>query len=228
MERSKIVQWVQKLMTKAADPAATEAERDAVQRKTEQLMAKYKVTMMEATTPEEIKNHKMIRENVKFVVPGRATWGLNLAACIAPIFECDVIQTTGTKKMTFLGFPEDVQTCVQFFRTFQMQIIFAVDATGYRTTKEKNSYAWGMVRRITERMAQAYQKVKEIVPVETKALIVLKEKEVTKFTESLFGKLKEGRVSSAKIDSIAFMNGYHDGRNVDITHRGRRKVEGDQ
>jgi hypothetical protein len=228
MERTKIVEWVQKLMTKAADPAATEAERDSIQAKTEQLMAKYKVSMMEATTPDEIKDHPMTKENVKFVVPGRSFWGFSLAASIAPIFECDVIRHGKSNRMTYLGYPEDVETCVYFFRTFQMQIILAVDETDYNTVKQKSSYAWGMTSRISERMKQAYERVKEIIPVETKALIVLKEKEVDKFTASLFGKIGKGRRSEAKIDRGAYENGYYDGRNVDISHRGRRKVEGDQ
>jgi hypothetical protein len=225
MERSKIVEWVQKLMTKAADPAATEAERDAVQRKTEQLMAKYKVSMMEATTPEKIKNHDMVQDNVKFVVPGRANWGYRLAFAIAPIFECSALRTIGVKRMTFFGYPEDVKTCVYFYRTFQMQIIFAVEETNYTTTKQQDSYARGMVKRISERMKQTYERVKEIIPVETKALIVLKEKEVSKFTKSQFGKLKDSPVSKAKLDNEAFLNGYYDGSKVDISHQGRRKVE---
>lgn len=226
MEREKIVEWVQMLMNKAADPASTEPERDSIQAKVEELMAKYKVSMMEATTPEKIKDHDMLREDVKFVVPGRAFWGFTLAASIAPVFECDVIRHGKSNKMTFLGYPEDVNTCVYFFRTFQMQIIFAVDETGYTTVKQKNSYAWGMVARISKRMTQAYERVKEIVPAETKDLIVLKEKEVSKFTESVFGKVGKGRASTAQIDSEAYLNGYNDGANVDISHRGRRKVEG--
>jgi hypothetical protein len=82
-----------------------------------------------------------------------------------------------------------------------------------------------MARRISERMEQTYQRVKEIVPVETKALIVLKEEEVSKFTKSVFGKINKGRKSKIKIDKQAFMYGYADGVNVDISHRGRRKVE---
>jgi len=225
MERSKIVEWVQKLMTKAADPASTEAERDAIQRKTEELMAKYKVTIMEATTPEKIKNHDMIKEDVKFVVPGRARWGLALASAIAPVFETDVIQHGSSKRLTFLGYPEDVETSVYFYRIFQMNIIFAVDETGYTTVNQKDSYARGMVSRIHKRMSEAYTRVKEIVPVETKDLIVLKEKEVRKFTKDTFGKLGKGYVSKAKMDKDAFMNGFNDGGKVDISHRGRQKVE---
>ncbi len=224
MDRSKVVEWVQKLMTKAADPAATEAERDAVQRKTEQLMAKYKVTMMEATTPEKIKNHDMVQDSVKFVVPGRTNWGYRLAFAIAPIFECSALRTIGVKRMTFFGYPEDVETCIYFYRTFQMQIIFAVDATDYTTGKQKNSYAAGMVKRIAERMIRAYVRVREIVPVETKDLIVLKEKEVRKYMESVTPDIRKTK-STAKIDEEAYLNGYHDGRNVDISHQGRRKVD---
>ena len=225
MERSKIVEWVQKLMTKAADPASTEAERDSIQHKTEELMAKYKVTMMEATTPEKIKNHDMIKEDVKFVVPGRARWGLALASAIAPVFETDVIQHGSSKRLTFLGYPEDVETCTYFYRTFQMQIIFAVDATGYTTVKQKESYAQGMVSRIYKRMRETYTRVREIVPAETKELMVLKEKEVRKYTEEVFGKIGKGYTSKAKLDREAFMNGYNDGGKLDISHQGRRKVE---
>ena len=226
MEREKVVKWVQKLMTKAADPASTEAEKDAIQRKVEDLMAKYKVTMMEATTPEEIKNHDMMREDVKFVVPGRANWGFHLAWAVGPIFECEAIRTTGTKKVSFFGFPDDVATCVAFYRTFQMQICFAVDATGYTTVKQTNSYAWGMVERIKERMDNAYKRVKEIVPVETKDLIVLKEQEVRKFTETHFGKINKSNLKNT-IDQRAFVNGYKDGVHLDISHKGRKKVEGE-
>ena len=225
MERSKIVQWVQKLMTKAADPASTESEIDAIQEKVEQLMVKYKVSMMEATTPEKIKNHRMTKEQVKFVVPGRAFWGFSLAVGISIVFECDVIRHGTSNKMTYLGYPEDVETCVYFYRTFQMQIIFAVDATGYRTIKEKNSYAWGMTDRITKRMYQAYKKVSEALPVETKDLIVLKEKQIAEFTKSVFGNISKGRKSKATIDKQAFQNGYNDGGRVDISHQGRRKVD---
>ena len=226
MDRDKVVEWVQKLMAKALDPTGTEEERDAFQRKAEEFMARYKVSMMEATTPDEIKDHDMLREDVDFAVPGRTSWGFHLAWAIAPVFECKAVRTSGTKTMSFFGFPEDVKTCVYFFRTFQMQIIFAVDETGYTTVKQKNSYAWGMVARISKRMTQAYERVKEIVPAETKDLIVLKEKEVSKFTESVFGKVGKGRASTAQIDSEAYLNGYNDGANVDISHRGRRKVEG--
>lgn len=224
MDRKKVVEWVQKLMAKAADPAATEEERDAFQKKAEEFMVRYKVSMMEATTPEEIKNHEMIREDVKFVVPGRANWGYHLAWAIGPVFECEAIRTTGTKRMSFFGYPEDVETCVHFYRTFQMQIIFAVDATGYETVKERNSYAWGMVERIAVRMRETYVRVKEIVPAETKELIVLKEKEVRKYAEAHFGKIGKSNLKNT-VDETAFINGFKDGGHLDIVDHRKKKVE---
>ncbi len=223
MEREKVVEWVQKLMTKAADPASTEAERDSIQRKVEDLMAKYKVTMMEATTADEIMGHDMLREDVQFAVPGKSSWGYFLAWAIAPVFEAKAVRISGTKTMCFIGFPDDVETCVYFFRTLQMQIIFAVDATGYDTVKKKNSYAAGMVERIRERMTSAYERVKEIVPVETKELMVIKEDSVKEFAESEFNKITNHNLNP-KIDQRAFVNGYHDGDKLDITHN-RKKVQ---
>jgi len=224
MEREKVVEWVQKLMTKAADPAATESERDSIQKKVTELMAKYKVTIMEATTPDEIKDHEMLREDVNFAVPGRTSWGYHLAWAIAPVFECKAVRISGSKTMSFFGFPEDVETSVYFFRTLQMQIIFAIDATGYNTVKQKNSCAEGMVLRIRERMLATYERVKEIVPVQTKALMVVKEDAVDKFRKSHFPKLRKNNLKS-QIDGRAFNQGYHDGANLNITNNKKQVRE---
>jgi len=39
MDREKIVEWIQKLMNKAADPASSPAETNSLQEKVSQLMA---------------------------------------------------------------------------------------------------------------------------------------------------------------------------------------------
>ena len=223
MDREKVVEWVQKLMNKAADPAATESERDSIQQKVTELMAKYQVTMMEATTAEEIQGHEMLREDIEFAVVGRASWGFHLAWAIAPTFECKAVRLSGTKQMSFFGFPEDVKTSIYFFRTLQMQIIFAVDATGYTTVKSKNSYAEGMVERVRERLKDTYEKVREIIPAETKALIIVKEDAVDKFRASHFPKLRKSTLQS-KLDERAFINGYQDGAHLDITDHTKKQV----
>ena len=225
MEREKVVEWVKKLMDKAADPATTEGERDAVQRKVEEFMARYKVTTMEATTPDEIKDHEMIQEDIKFAVPGKSNWGFMLAAGIAHVFECDCIRTRGTQKiMHFLGFPDDVETCLYFFRVFQMQVIFAIDGIGYDTVNKKNSYAKGMTTRIYERMVDTYERVKEIVPAETKALMVVKKGAVEKFRKQQFPKTSKSTLKDS-IDHQAFIRGYKDGEGVSIADNSKKQVE---
>lgn len=225
MERDKVVEWVQKLMTKAADPGATEGERDAAQQKATEFMVKYKVSMMEATTADEIKGHDMLREDINFAVPGRTSWGYHLAWAIAPVFECKALRLSGTKTMAFFGFPEDVKTSVYFYRTLQMQIIFAVDATSYDTVKTKNSYAEGMVDRIRERLAAAYKRMEEIVPATTMELMVVKKGAVKKFRESHFPKIKKNTLRP-QIDPRAYTRGYYDGSKLDIANNAKKKVRG--
>ena len=224
MDRAKAIEWVQKLLNKAMDPAATDGERDALQRKAEEFMARYKISEMEAVTPDEIKGHEMLREDVKFVVPGRTRWGYDLAWGLAPVFECQSVRWSGTKKLSFFGFPEDVKTCVYFYRTLQMQIVFAVDATGYTTVKEKNSYAFGMVARVVDRLRKTYAVVKEIVPPETKELMIVKDDAVNDFVEDSIGKVGQSNLKN-DLDAGAFRKGINDGARLDIARHDRGKVD---
>jgi hypothetical protein len=217
MDREKIVGWIQKLMNKAMDPASSPGETESLQEKVAQLMAKYKISEMEATTPEEIEDHEMMREEIKFAQKGRMTWGFYLAWGIAPIFECEAVKAGGTQKMMFFGFPDDVATVAFFFRWFQLQIIGFADESSYRTVKDKNSYAHGMVRKITARVSAAYKRAKEIVPSECRDLILVKEGAVENFRKREIG----GVVSPRKrlnVNHKAYQKGYVDGDRVDIVN----------
>ena len=228
MDRKKVVEWVQKLMTKAADPASTEEERDAIQKKVVEFMTVYKITEMEATTPEEIAGHDMVRENVKFFRnQGKATWGYTLAWGIGPIFDCRVTRSfvDGERVMSFVGYPEDVATCAYFFRVLQLQIVGACDTAGYRKLQDKYDYAFGMAQRIKERMAEAYKRVREQVPVATKALMVLKDGAVEKYNKTVFPRTHSAKLRIPLDTSSAYVKGYVDGAHVNIDHKARTKLK---
>ena len=119
--------------------------------------------------------------------------------------------------MMFFGFPEDVATVAFFFRYFQLQIIDFADASGYRTVKDKNSYAHGMVNKINFRVSKAYERAKEIVPSDCRDLIVVKEGAVKKFREKEIGRTVRSRMDPS-LNHNAWRKGYVDGDRVDITN----------
>jgi len=225
MNREKVVDWVQKLMAKAMDPNISEEEKDVFQEKVAQLMAKYKVSEMEATTPEEIKDHEMLTEEIKFYQgKGRMTWGYYLAWGIAPVFDCKAVkENSSSSKMFFFGFPEDVGTVAFFFRYFQLQIIQFADKSGLGTVKEKNSYAHGMSSKIVKRVTEAYKRAKEIIPSNCRDLIVIKEGAVEKYVDKEIGKTIPSRIRPS-IDAHAWGKGYKDGDRVDIVNSNINKL----
>ena len=215
MDREKIVGWIQKLMAKAIDPASSPAETNSLQEKVAQLMAKYKISEMEAVTPEEIQDHEMIREDVPFAQTGNMNWGFALAWGIAPTFDCEAIKSGSTKKMMFFGFPDDVETVVFFFRFFQLQIIHWADNSGFRTVKDKNSYAHGMVRKLNWRVGQVYKKAKDIIPSDCRDLIIVKEQAVERFRKREIGGVRTSKPFN-NFNEKAYRKGYVDGDKVDI------------
>jgi len=223
MDREKIVEWIQKLMNKAADPASSPAETNSLQEKVSQLMAKYKISEMEAVTPEEIQDHEMVREDIPFAQTGNMNWGFTLAWGIAPIFDCQAIKSGATKKMMFFGFPDDVETVAFFFRFFQLQIIDWADNSGYRTVKDKNSYAHGMVKKINWRVGQVYKKAKEIIPSDCRALIIVKEQAVEQFRKKEIGGVRHAKAFN-NFNQKAWGKGYVDGDRVDIINPNLNKL----
>jgi len=217
MKREKVVSWIQKLAAKAMDPAVSPQEAEALQEKVAQLMAKYKISEMEATTPEEIADHDMMREEIKFAQSGQMTWGFHLAWGIAPVFECEAIRKWKSQVMMFFGFPEDVKTVAYFFRFFQIQIIEFADRSGYTTVKDKNSYAQGMAKKLITRIAQAYHRAKEIIPSDCRDLIIVKEDAVRKYRKREIGLTTKAKMSQ-NLNGSAYHKGYVDGDKVNIAN----------
>jgi hypothetical protein len=223
MDREKVVGWIQKLMSKAMDPAVTPQEANALQEKVAQLMAKYKIDEMEATTVEEIDDHDMAREEVKFYQKGRMNWGFMLAWGIAPVFECQAVRKHKSQIMMFFGFPQDVEIVVYFFRFFQLEIIALTEKSGYRTVKDRNSYSNGMAKRLIQRINDTYKRAKEIIPSDCRELMVVKEQAVERYV-----KLEIGPVSNSRINTnwngSAYAQGFRDGDRVNIVNPNLDKI----
>ena len=151
------------------------------------------------------------------------TWGYYLAWGIAPIFECEAIKEGGSQKMMFFGFPDDVATVAFFFRWFQLQIIDFADKSKFRTVKDKNSYAHGMVRKITSQVSAAYTRAKEIVPSDCRALMIVKEQAVEKFRKREIGGVRTSN-RNLNLNHAAYGDGYADGDRVDIVNPHTNKL----
>lgn len=223
MQKEKVMEWVQKLVTKAMHPGTPKHEVDACENKAAELMARYKITMTQATQSQESSDpfEGINKEIVDFIVDGRSDWGYYLAMYITNAFECKSIVIGNTKTVCFLGYQDDIDTCKWFFDYLQIEIYLWAEKN-YTGKKERNAYAHGMSKIVGSKLKKLYKKVEEILPSDCRDLIVVKKKKVTAYMNIKFpGFVKSG---GGNIDITAFRKGLKDGENLDLANHNRDKV----
>ena len=223
MDKEKVMGWVQKLMTKAMHPNTPKHEVEACEMKAAEFMARYKITMTQATQSQESNNpfDGLDKMRADFIGEGRSDWGYYLAFGIARAFDCKSIAESYRNRVCFLGYADDVDTCLWFFNYLQIEIYLWAEKFS-RLKKEQNSYAHGMVTTIEDRLKSLYKKVEEIIPSECKDLIVVRKQVVNKFTQNEFPHTKPKKRNQVKFD--AFAQGIKDGKNLDLANHNRAKV----
>jgi len=223
MEKEKVMSWVQKLMTKAMHPNTPKHEVEACELKAAEFMAKYKITMIQATQSQESSDPFKGLDNMRadFIGEGRSDWGYYLAFGIARAFDCKSIAESYRNQVCFLGYVDDIDTCKWFFEYLQIEIYLWAEKFS-RLKKEQNSYAHGMVNTIEERLTSLYKRVEEIIPSDCRDLIVIKKKVVKDFAKHVFPRTRPKARNKMKFD--AFSQGMKDGKNLDLANHNRAKV----
>jgi len=224
MEKEKVMSWVQKLMTKAMHPNTPKHEVEACEDKAAQLMARYKITMIEAAQTKESSDplDGIERGNSDFIDGGKSTdWGYFLGFGIARAFDCKGISTKRTKRFAFMGYADDVDTCKWFFDYLQIEIYVWAEKFS-KAKKKRNSYARGMVEIIAYRLASLYAKVEEIIPSDCRALVVVRNENVKRFAKEEFPNATT--IKSNKLTTDAYITGREDGKNIDLANHNRAKV----
>lgn len=216
MEKQKVIDWVQKLMTKAMHPNTPKHEVEACERKAAELMARYKISMSKTIQNETSKGEfsGMEREEVGFIIGGRSDWGYYLGLRIAETFDCEMIALKYNQSVCFLGYRDDVDTCKWFFDYLQIEIYLWAEKYS-KLVKKQNSYAHGMVAEVGKRLKSLYKRVEEIIPSDCRALVVVKKEKVANYFKSEFPRVRKSRATQKNYDD--FSQGMRDGKKLDLS-----------
>ena len=226
MEKEKVMEWVQKLMTKAMHKGTPQHEIDACESKAAELMARYKISMTQAMHSEESVDpmEGIERDDMEFIGASKSTdWGYFLGFAIAKAFDCKGISMKYRGAFAFMGYADDVDTCKWFFDYLQIEIYMWAEKFS-KGKRKQNAYARGMVTTIRERLVSLYRKVEEIIPSDCRALIVINKEKVKQFAKNEFPSTHTHKSVKLGGNRNAYMTGREDGKNLDLTNHNRSKV----
>lgn len=223
MEKEKVMSWVQKLLNTAMHPNTPRHEVHAAEQKAAQLMAKYKISAIQASQSQESSNplDGIERQEVNFLVGGRTDWGYWLANAISKAFDCQIVAFKKQQRICFIGYTDDIDTCMWFFNYLQIEIYLWAEKHS-TLVKERNSYAHGMVNTVGLRLRELYKKVEEIIPSDCRELVVVKKEKVSKFLKKEFPNSRPMNQSKKNFNSYG--QGMKDGKNLDLSNGNRSRV----
>ena len=124
MKKEDVLSKIQKCLSLAADPGATIGERDAANRMAEQLMTKYGIERLQATTKSEIEETGAESVNGE-VFDVNSHWEGQLALALCKAFSSQVVYDkyhVNGAVMTFIGMKDDLEMVKYFWDHLQISI----------------------------------------------------------------------------------------------------------
>lgn len=225
----KVMETIAKCLSLAADPGATDNEREVANRKAQQLMAKYGIDHYEAKAQDATEEDDVEVQAEEMWHPD-AHWELQLAGGIARAFSCQVIKIRQPWKDTavlhFFGMKHDLELVDYFWNYLRRTVtLFVDDDSSYASSKKsKYSYAFGMVVRITERLYDLYNYMVDALSANCKDLVVSKESKVRAAMDAAHPDAKIAKSPDYDIDAV--QRGVSDADTIDLSSN-RDQVEGD-
>jgi hypothetical protein len=228
MDKQKIMTTIGKCLSLAADPAATEAERDTANRKAEILMKKWGIERFEAKTESDVMNEDVNRSVDDMWHPG-SFWELSLAGGISRAFGCECIKIgsfDGSATIEFFGLKDDLEMVEYFWGYLRRTVtLFVDDDKSYASSKKSiDSYAFGLTSKIVSRLDELYKNMYNSMTSDSKELIVVKDALVRKAFETAYPNC--GTAKQPDYDVEAYMRGIRDADDIDLQSN-RSQVDGD-
>ena len=187
-KKAKLIDKIQKCLSLAtsSNPHEAQLAEDTAAR----LMADYSISMVE------------IRENgtpdntfVKIYVDGsevsKVRWESTLAGVIAKAFDCRIVNTWGSRRewvLCFLGTNSDVSISIYFFK-YLRRTVGTSSERAFTRRVDVNTFAYGMVTTIGERLERLYKRRNEVMDSNCKALVVVKQKGLGEYVHKEFPNL---------------------------------------
>jgi hypothetical protein len=218
-DREKAMETILKCMRLAADPGATEGERDVAQRKAEQVMAKWQIGSLEMRLKAESKTDKpksteSVKQTYEGIFDPQADWEMMLADSIAKTFNSRVIVIDGRSRLHFFGSVSDLEIIDYFFSKLRLEIDSWAEDAYPRGVRDRRSYAYGMTSRVSQRMDELYKAVEQMMPNDCKALVLVDKALVKQAVNEVYASL--GKLKHRTVRNDAYSRGYMDGNNLNL------------
>lgn len=227
-DREKAMETILKCMRLAADPGATEGERNVAQRKAEQVMARWQIASMELRMKQDAgkgqpRTTANVKEGFETCFDPSADWEGVLASSIASTFNSRVILIDGRTRIHFFGSKSDLEIIDFFFSKLRIEIDSWAEDAYPRGVRDRRSYAYGMTSRVAQRMDELYKEVQRQMPNDCRELIVIDKALVTQKVNEVYRRLGTAKRRSVRND--AYARGYSDGNNLNLSSN-RKSISG--
>lgn len=228
LRQERYARFVAKLRAIANHEATNIHEAEAAAEQAQRLMTKY--SLSETMISADEKTAAMVLGEIRVTWGGSATgrkWRRGLAGAIAYTNDCRCLFSKGTNTVVFVGFETDLRLVEYLFdyleKEIQRQAELAYEQDPYQYTRRNsyiNSFCWGAVSSISERLrAAAHEAKREVQEEDTTGSTALAirnkdEKLAVLFADRLSGTRKDRQGVRADVRDA---NGYYRGREVGST-----------
>ncbi len=208
--KSRLIDVVSKLTALAHDEGATDGEKAAATEKAAEMMAKYSITDYDVGAFNGEADLDLSQVEVYGLTGRHRNWESTLAGRIAKVFDSKVVLTTYTEPWTasFIGFTSDVEVSVHFYMRLRRAVTrySKLEYPGAQL-RNRNVFAYGMVRRLGERLDEAFAKREDYIPSDCLDLIIIKEERVQDFMDELFPDIQKSPKTKLKGSRDAYFKG---------------------
>lgn len=213
-----------KCMQLAADPAATEGERNAAQFAAEKLMLKWQISSLEMRSkePKPQKATDQVKDTFEDLFDKEADWEIHLGSGIARCFNSKIIVHNHRSSLRFFGSKDDLEMIDYFFSRLRLEIGSWAEEAYPKGIRKQRAYAYGMVCRVNERLEDLYKKVNDALDNTCRDLVVISKALVQAKINEVYPKLGKMRPRSVG-DNSALARGYADGNNLNLAS-GRSRI----
>ena len=212
MSVTNVQRKLQKLLALSESPNSSEAA--SAKNKISELMERYNIKII------DIEDKSTIKGISTFSIKGYSTefksWESKLAAVIADPFNGKAVITNveGRWGIMFISMENETGIIVDMYKRLRRIVSKMTTAYVNRNHGNKeilhNSYAFGMIKTIHERLLSIYQSTNN-----ERALIVLKGDIIQKELKNIFGTINTTKTAPAQ-DKSAFMKGMYDAKAIQL------------
>lgn len=190
-------------------------EQEAANTMAAKLMAKYAIDFTELRASNS-KGHvfeKMVIDPLDVVY---CDWEACLANSIAKAFDVRMVNSKHPVwTINFMGVKSDLEIVIFFYRHLR-RTVGRKSEIEFKRKADQETYAYGMVRTISQRLQDLYKKREEVMESDCRAMVLVKTDGLEKFVKDMFPSLTTSKARTLKGSSEAYSRGLADGQKVGL------------